>query len=100
VSGPESFGDEQLASVESRREAREEREVLQATIVDFQELHRGRLVVALDNGQMWRQLDVDSRQVRLRDGETYPVEIRRSAFGGYRMKIDDNNRIFSVERLR
>jgi hypothetical protein len=99
ITGPESFGSEQLASVESRAQAREE-DVLHASIIDFQELHRGRLVVALDNGQMWRQLDVDTRQIRLDQGESYPVEIRRSGFGGYRMKVGDNDRIMRVERIR
>lgn len=98
-SGPEAFGAEQIASVESRATARDE-DVLHASIVDFQVLHRGRLVVALDNGQMWRQLDVDTRQLRLDQDERYPVEIRRSGFGGYRMKIADSDRLFSVERLR
>lgn len=97
----ETFGAEQVAErSDLRDERRAEEEILRAQIVDFQVLHRGRLVVALDNGQMWRQLDVDSRQVRLREGESYPVEIRRSGFGGYRMKVADNDRIMSVERLR
>src|SRR5690606_2343880 len=99
---PEAFGAEQVAartgSGDERRDA--EQEILRARIVDFVELHRGRLVVTLDNGQMWRQLDVDSRKVRLEEGEPVDVEIRRSGFGGYRMKIGDNRRILSVERIR
>jgi hypothetical protein len=102
-SGTDAFGAEQVAvrsgEINEGRRAQAE-EVLHAQIVDFQVLHRGRLVVALDNGQLWRQLDVDSRQVRLREGESYPVEIRRSGFGGYRMKVADNDRIMTVERLR
>jgi hypothetical protein len=101
--GVEGFGAEQVAARAGTRDLNprdEEDEILRAKIVDFEELHRGRLVVALDNGQIWRQLDVDSRTVRLRAEESYDVEIWRSGFGGYRMRVADNARVMSVERLR
>lgn len=100
---PEGFGAEQVAARTQTRDNNPrdaEDDILRAKIVGFEELHRGRLVIALDNGQIWRQLDVDSRTVRLQSEVSYDVEIWRSGFGGYRMKVADNARIMSVERLR
>ena len=74
-------------------------EILRAKLVNFKEVYPGRLVYILDNGQVWRQRDLDSKKVHLEKGKTVDVEIRHSGFGGYRMKVGDNIRILAVERV-
>jgi hypothetical protein len=57
----------------------------------------GRLLLTLDNGQAWSQ--VDSRRATLQAGDE--VRIRRAAFGSYLLSmIDDRRSALRVRRIR
>jgi hypothetical protein len=99
----DEFGAEQVARrqnthVASRSDGDEE--TLHAEVVEFEYLSRDRLVVTLDNGQVWRQTEILSLALRLRDDEPMGVEIWRSGFGGYRLRAGDRQPVIKVERLR
>ena len=71
-----------------------------SAISDFRVDRRGNLIMQLENGQIWGQVDTVDLPVRLEEGARSPVEIERSGFGGYRMTISDIDRKIAVSRLR
>jgi hypothetical protein len=60
----------------------------------------GAFVVTLDNGQQWRQADVDSGTLAqwTKPASTYKVTVSQGAFGSYNLRTDDNPRLYKVER--
>jgi hypothetical protein len=100
ISAPAArLGEEQV--VQQRGEAREAapREVLAATLTDFRADRRGLLVMQLDNGQIWRQVENVGVPIRLSPGAVIGVEITPSGFGGYRMSFPELGRRIAVSRL-
>jgi hypothetical protein len=105
---PAGLGAEQVVARQERetKEGRENRktrikaEAFEARIVDFARTAAGRLIIVLDNGQVWAQRLGDSQDVRLRDGDKPDVTIRRGALSGYRMELSDPNVTIVVERLK
>jgi hypothetical protein len=59
----------------------------------------GAFVVTLDNGQRWRQADVDSGTQVLwtKPASTYKVTVSQGAFGSYNLRTDDNPHVYKVE---
>ncbi|MEO1101028.1 MAG: hypothetical protein AAFW65_04190 [Pseudomonadota bacterium] len=75
-------------------------EVLDRVTFGVAEIERsryGKLFITLDNGQVWRQLDSDRVSYSARKG-VESVEIRRAAFGSFKMKLD-GGRAFKVKRV-
>ncbi len=105
---PSGLGAEQVIARQERetKEGREERRerirqsAAESRIVDFAHTATGRLIIVLENGQVWAQRSSDSAKVRLREGERPDVKVRRGALSGYRMEISDPNITITVERLR
>jgi hypothetical protein len=62
----------------------------------------GAFVVALANGQQWRQVDVDSGSQAswMKPASTYLITVTQGAFGSYNLHTDDNPRIYKVEPVR
>jgi hypothetical protein len=89
--------------VEARnRSTSEDEEIVNATVVDFDFVGYRRLLVQLDNGQIWRQIDGDRVSVDrgLRHDDPFDVEMWGTRLGGYRMRILPLNRTIRVERLK
>ncbi len=70
---------------------------LTAKVVRHWENSVGRLVVQLDNDQIWTE--VVSYDARIPKGEA-TVEIKSGKFGGYRMRINDIVGLVMVKRLK
>ncbi len=71
------------------------------TIVSVGESYFGGLEVELDNGQVWRQQRDDGQRIVLREDDPMDVEIWRSdRFGGYRMRLVEQERTLRVQRMR
>lgn len=105
---PTGLGAEQVIAKQEReteegrkkRKARRAKEAVTATLIDFARTSTGRLILVLDNGQVWAQRTSDRQTVRLRDGDKPSVKIRRGALSGYRMELSDPNVTITVERLK
>ncbi len=69
-------------------------------LVDFANTAAGRLILVLDNGQIWAQRTGDNQKVRLRKGDTPSIKIRRGAISGYRLEFDSPNVTIVAERLK
>ena len=98
---PTGIGAEQVAAKQDRKSdsKRKDKEV-DALVVDFAYTSLGKLVLVLDNGQVWAQRGGDTREVRLREGEHTPVVIKRGMLSGYRIQFTEKRRTISAERLR
>ena len=59
-----------------------------------------RIVVELENGQIWRQIKGDTQRfsVSLRKNQT--VDITESRFGGYQLRLNEMRRTIRVERIK
>ena len=59
---------------------------------------RGRFTITLDNGQVWRQLDGDTAQLK---GTRFPaVRISRGALGSYDLNVVGRNATYRVSRVQ
>ncbi|MCW8127903.1 hypothetical protein [Microbulbifer halophilus] len=86
----EDFGREQ------KRIAEEAPDSIKATVDRIREAAYGKLVITLDNGQVWRQND--STRVNWNEGDTVMVE--RALFGSFMMKKEGGARSMRVKRLK
>jgi hypothetical protein len=61
----------------------------------------GAFVVTLENGQEWRQTDVQGNKVIwVKKPSAYMVTIANAAFGTYSLHTDENPQAYKVERLK
>lgn len=105
---PKGIGAEQVIAREERdskdrgklRKERLDKEAITARLVDFARTSTGRLILVLDNGQVWAQRTGDNQEVRLRDGDTPTVRIRRGMISGYRIEFSSPNTTIVAERLK
>jgi hypothetical protein len=102
AAGASGLGAEQIplygVDAKRAREIRSAKEVSQVT--DFAYTQSGRLILVLSNGQVWKQRSGDVQTVKLQEGDTPAVAVRRGAISGYRMDFIDLNRIIIVSRLK
>lgn len=59
-----------------------------------------RLVVELENGQVWRQIKGDTQRIRVDLGRNQTVDISESSLGGYQLRLNEIRRTIRVERIR
>lgn len=83
--------EEMLASLEKAEGLR----VVSYDIVPFM-----RLVVTLENGQVWRQIKGDTQQIRVDLKRNQTVNINESSVGGYKLRLNEMRRAIRVERIR
>ena len=100
---PKGIGAEQVPLSGERLEysKKAERKAEPAHVVDF--AYYGpekKLVVVLENGQIWKQPSGDRQSVRLRKGDKPDVLIKRGALSGYRMSFIKANRTIIVRRVQ
>jgi hypothetical protein len=67
---------------------------IEAIVMDVREAANKKLIVTLENGQIWRQLDYQA--LRLKSGET--VIIRKATLGSYLMEKLSGSRSIRVKR--
>jgi hypothetical protein len=61
----------------------------------------GAFIVALANGQEWRQTDVvGGKATWLKKPSAYTVTITKGTFGSYGLRTDDSPRTYKVERVK
>lgn len=73
----------------------------QSRMRSYRQERSGAFVVALENGQEWRQTDAEGGIVAwTRAPSAYLVTIRQGSFGSYTLHTDNNTRSYRVERVR
>lgn len=71
---------------------------IKSTLVEKFTDGNGKAVFLLQNGQTWREIPGSTYGGIIRSG--WPLEIRRTRLGGYRLQFDGKTGFFSVRRLR
>ena len=91
------FGLNSEAVRESYDEAagRQELKELSATVADVRPAGPGRIVVILDNGQVWQQKSSSTLKIKVGDR----IIIKKAAFGSFKMKKENANASMRVGRL-
>lgn len=72
-------------------------ESVESTVTEVLRDNLGKVVVILENGQMWRQVDGNAMPM-IRTGTA--VTIKRGAMGSYRMTPEKTSRTVQVMRMR
>lgn len=74
---------------------------ISAVVAEFARTPRGKVLFVLENGQIWRQIDGDSAEVRdPSTDEQLKVEIEKGVFGSYDLTIVGRNGIVKVRRVK
>ena len=95
-----SLGEEQVAERNGDDTPRAEETRYAARVVNVEESFFGGLQVELESGQVWRQLRDDGMRIAILDSNPIEdVELWRSNYGGYRMRLVDQRRTIRVERI-
>jgi hypothetical protein len=92
---PEDFGKPRV-----RTEPKEITE-LSAGVLEFAKNAYGRSIFILDNGQVWKQVDGDTTEVRdPSGGEQMKVTIETGMMGSYSLRVDGRRGIIKVRRVK
>jgi hypothetical protein len=95
---PEEFGKNQMPQAAEEGEALKS---ISAGVTDYAKTPFGKFIVVLDNGQVWRQLDSEPGIAHfLKEVKENKVIISRGLLGSYNLKINDQNQVFKVKRLK
>ena len=82
--------EQQLAQLESARDLK---------VAAYSEVPYRRIVVHLENGQVWRQIAGDNQYFRVSLGRNQTVDIAESPLGGYQLRFNQMRRTIRVERI-
>jgi len=98
----QSIGD---AQVRARNATHEQRlssleSAVQLKVARYSKIPYERLVIELDNGQIWRQIKGDVQRIRVNLDRNQTVDIMQSAIGGYQLRLNEIRRTIRVERVR
>ena len=92
---PEDFGKPRV-----RTEPKEITE-LSAGVLEFAKNAYGRSIFILDNGQVWKQVDGDTTEVRDPSrGEAMKVTIETGLMGSYSLRVEGRRGIVKVRRVK
>ncbi|NNE39763.1 MAG: hypothetical protein HKN14_02465, partial [Marinicaulis sp.] len=74
---------------------------LASKVIEIAENKRGKYVVILENGQIWRQLSADTDKLRVpKDASGIGVTIKRKALGAHVLSLETGKRSIRVERIK
>lgn len=94
------LGREQLPKPENPAAAEQDDSVTMV-VSDISLTRTGRLVLALDNGQVWQQIDGDGARFTPQGKvEGSQVTISRGLFGSYNLQFAGHNTLYKVRRVK
>ena len=92
---PEDFGKPKV------RTGPKEITELSAGVLEFAKNAHGRSIFILDNGQVWKQVDGDTTEVRDPSrGEAMKVTIETGLMGSYSLRVEGRRGIVKVRRVK
>jgi hypothetical protein len=91
------FGSERLAQSQASRRPVLDRVV--SEVVRFDTNARGKFILTLANGQVWKQLDGDASVARPRKSAR-SVAIEHALFGSYALTFNDSSQRYKVARVQ
>ncbi len=99
---PVGIGAEQvIASTQTSEELRESLEAARGlSVASYDHVPYERLLVILENGQVWRQIKGDTQNIRVDLKRNQTVDITESSLGGYKLQLNEMRRTVRVERIK
>lgn len=99
---PESIGASQvIASTQTREEMVEDLEKAEGLVVaSYATVPYEKLLVTLENGQVWQQITGDTQKVRVDLKRNQTVNIEESSLSGYKMHLNEMRRTVRVKRVQ
>ena len=92
------LGAEQLVDRKTRSDQPRKRAT--ATVTEFAYTNSNRLIVFLDNGQVWKESRNDGRKFRISKNQDMTVEIEEGFISGYKLRFTDRKKSIRVERIK
>jgi hypothetical protein len=74
-------------------------EALIANVAEFSYAADERLILVLENGQVWRQTEGDRINLKSDPEKPHVVRISRGAVGSFNLKVNESNRTVKVRRV-
>lgn len=94
------FGTDGMERTIEERQSGKLRQI-EAKVAEARIYQRKKVILTLDNGQIWRQLQSDSTSIPFsRKGHVYSVRIKRGPLGNYMLFVDNLKRGIRVERIK
>ena len=93
------FGAEDLVVQDADKQLKE----LRAIATEITKDRRGKFVITLDNGQIWRQLSSDTKTLRVRKnkgGDGHDVILKKRSLGAYTLRLTTAKRSILVRRIK
>ncbi len=99
---PVGIGAEQvIAHTQTSEELRESLEAARGlSVASYDHVPYERLLVTLENGQVWRQIKGDTQKIRVDLKRNQTVDITESSLGGYKLQLNEMRRTVRVERIK
>jgi len=99
---PEAFGSDRLPTTQAKVEdQKKELESITQKLTDYAFTPFGKVIVFLDNGQVWRQLQGDPERLYLKKNPgDNSVTISRGLLGSYDMTANDGSKSIKVTRVK
>ena len=99
---PAGIGAEQvIAKTQTREELRENLKAAGGLqVASYDQVPYERLLVILENGQVWRQIKGDTQKIRVDLKRNQTVDITESSLGGYKLQLNEMRRTVRVERIK
>ncbi len=98
---PGQFGSDNLPAPPPKPgEAPEELDSITATVTDYAFNPVGKVIVFLDNGQIWKQLPSDDTKIRFSKTGTNVVTIERGMMGSYQLSLNGQTMEMKVKRIK
>lgn len=99
VTKPEDFGIS--PATDNRPGAPKAITEISAKVVEHARNAYGRSLFVLDNGQVWKQIDGDSTELRHRASEgQMSIRIEKAMMGSYSLYVDGKNVMIKVRRIK
>jgi len=100
---PEKFGSEALPQQPPKQGEAQPPEPIDSITAKVTEVAynaRGKFIVFLDNGQVWRQIDADEDHPNLQKSGGDAVTITRALLGSYTLVVEGSAKTFKVRRVK
>ncbi len=93
--------DQVIARDQTREDMIEQLEEARGLLVaSYDQVPYERLVVTLENGQVWRQIKGDTQRIRVDLKRNQTVDITESSISGYKLRLNEMRRTIRVERVK
>ena len=99
---PEGIGASQvIASTQTKDELVESLEkAIGLVVASYGTVPYEKLLVTLENGQVWRQITGDTQKIRVDLKRNQTVDIEESSLSGYKMRLNEMRRTVRVRRVQ